>query len=140
VRVSELKSDRAPAHTDAPEVMPRPKTLPLIGARTVPPPDIVPARMVNEVLYCERLMYLEWVQGEFADNAFTVEGRFTHARADSPGGKLPQTKPQPQPAQDNEDDSKEERENEPVELSRYRLRKHTANRPKSGRTKRARSG
>lgn len=46
-------------------------------------PDLVPARMVNEVLYCERLMYLEWVQGEFADNYFTVDGRAVHRRADS---------------------------------------------------------
>ncbi|MBI2376586.1 MAG: CRISPR-associated endonuclease Cas1 [Deltaproteobacteria bacterium] len=48
----------------------------------------VPARMVNEVLYCERLMYLEWVQGEFADNFFTVDGRATHQNVDKPGGAL----------------------------------------------------
>jgi CRISPR-associated protein Cas1 len=53
------------------------------------PPDVVPARMINEALYCERLLYLEWAQGEFADNAFTVEGRVAHKRADQPGGKLP---------------------------------------------------
>lgn len=52
-------------------------------------PDLVPARMVNEVLYCERLFYLEWVQGEFEDNAFTVDGRAVHGRADRPGGRLP---------------------------------------------------
>lgn len=46
-------------------------------------PDLVPARMVNEVLYCERLMYLEWVQGEFVDNYFTVDGRAVHRRADA---------------------------------------------------------
>jgi len=45
--------------------------------------------MINETLYCERLLYLEWVQGEFTDNAFTVEGRATHKRADQPGGTLP---------------------------------------------------
>lgn len=69
--------------------IPRPKHLPLITASKVAPPDIVPARMINEVLYCERLMYLEWVQSEFADNVFTVDGRITHRRADEPGGKLP---------------------------------------------------
>ncbi len=52
-------------------------------------PALVPARMINEVLYCERLLYLEWVQKEFADNAFTVEGRAAHKRADQPGGELP---------------------------------------------------
>ena len=52
-------------------------------------PICVPARMVSETLYCERAMYLEWVQGEFDDNAFTVDGRFVHRVADKPGGKLP---------------------------------------------------
>lgn len=52
-------------------------------------PDLVPTRMVNEILYCERLFFLEWVQGEFADNYFTVDGRAVHKRADRPGGKLP---------------------------------------------------
>ncbi len=68
-----------------PRAKPLPRRLPLAGA----PPDLVPARMINEALYCERLLYLEWAQGEFADNAFTVEGRVAHKRADQPGGKLP---------------------------------------------------
>lgn len=70
----------------------RPKRLPLIGATRVEPPANVPARMLNEVMYCERLMYLEWVQTEFADNYFTVDGRAVHDRADSAGGKLPPTR------------------------------------------------
>ncbi|MFO0762684.1 MAG: CRISPR-associated endonuclease Cas1 [Byssovorax sp.] len=53
------------------------------------PPALVPARMINEVLYCERLCYLEWAQGEFEDNVFTVDGRAVHRRADQPGGSLP---------------------------------------------------
>lgn len=52
-------------------------------------PDLVPARMINEVLYCERLAYLEWSQGEFRDNVFTVDGRVTHARVDAKQGGLP---------------------------------------------------
>ncbi|MGH7719850.1 MAG: CRISPR-associated protein Cas4, partial [Gemmatimonadaceae bacterium] len=39
--------------------------------------------MVNEFVYCPRLAYLEWVQGEWDDNADTVEGRFTHRRVDT---------------------------------------------------------
>lgn len=65
---------------------PRAKHLPLAP---VPFVELVPARMLNEVLYCERLMALEWVQGEFADNAFTLEGRAVHVRADEPRGELP---------------------------------------------------
>ncbi len=56
-------------------------------ARSVP--ALVPARMINEVLYCERLMHLEWAQGEFADNYFTVDGNAVHRRADEPSGSLP---------------------------------------------------
>lgn len=33
-----------------------------------PLPDYLPARMVNEFVYCPRLAYLEWVQGEWNDN------------------------------------------------------------------------
>jgi CRISPR-associated protein Cas1 len=38
--------------------------------------------MVNEFVYCPRLAYLEWVQGEWDDNADTAGGRFTHRRVD----------------------------------------------------------
>lgn len=43
---------------------------------------LIPARMLNEFAYCPRLAYLEWVQGEFTDNAETLEGRFHHRRVD----------------------------------------------------------
>jgi CRISPR-associated protein Cas1 len=45
-------------------------------------PDLLPARMVNEYVYCPRLAYLEWVQGEWDDNLDTVQGKFTHRRVD----------------------------------------------------------
>jgi CRISPR-associated protein Cas1 len=55
-------------------------------AASAPPaaglPDFLPARMVNEFVYCPRLAYLEWVQGEWDDNADTVDGRYTHRRVD----------------------------------------------------------
>ena len=49
----------------------------------------VPARMVNEFQYCPRLAYLEWVQGEWADSADTVEGRHAHRRVNRDGGAMP---------------------------------------------------
>jgi CRISPR-associated protein Cas1 len=52
-------------------------------------PALVPARMLNEHAYCPRLAYLEWVQGDFADNADTVEGRFHHRKVDAETGVLP---------------------------------------------------
>lgn len=52
-------------------------------------PELVPARMLNEFAYCPRLCYLEWVQGEFAHSADTIDGRFQHRRVDRPAGDLP---------------------------------------------------
>lgn len=49
----------------------------------------IPARMLNEHVYCPRLAYLEWVQGEWADSADTVQGRHRHRRVDKPKGDLP---------------------------------------------------
>lgn len=47
------------------------------------PAPLIPARMINEFTYCPRLFYLEFVQGEFVDNEFTVEGNFAHRRVDA---------------------------------------------------------
>lgn len=50
---------------------------------------LLPVRMVNEYVYCPRLAYLEWVQGEWADSADTVEGRQVHRRVDKRSGHPP---------------------------------------------------
>ncbi len=52
-------------------------------------PELVPARMVNEYVYCPRLAYMEWVQGEWKDNPDTADGRHTHRRVDREKGDLP---------------------------------------------------
>lgn len=52
-------------------------------------PDLVPARMVNEYVYCPRLAYIEWVQADFAENFDVAEGRFRHRRVDEEKGALP---------------------------------------------------
>ncbi len=52
-------------------------------------PDLVPARMVNEFSYCPRLFHLEWVEGQFADNLDTVDGRWQHRVVDTEGGAAP---------------------------------------------------
>lgn len=56
------------------------------GEREAP---LIPVRMLNEYVYCPRLAYLEWVQGEWADSADTVEGRDVHRRVDKPSGSPP---------------------------------------------------
>jgi CRISPR-associated protein Cas1 len=53
-------------------------------------PDYLPARMLNEFVYCPRLFFYEWVEGEFADNRETIEGQQRHARVDGGRGELPQ--------------------------------------------------
>jgi len=53
------------------------------------PPELIPARMLNEFVYCPRLFYLEFVQGQFAHSADTLEGRLLHQRVDAEGGSLP---------------------------------------------------
>lgn len=52
-------------------------------------PDYLPARMVNEYVYCPRLFFYEWVDGLFRDSADTVEGQHQHRRVDKPGPELP---------------------------------------------------
>lgn len=52
---------------------------------------LIPVRMINEYVYCPRLAYMMWVQGEFAHSADTVEGKIRHKRVDKPGGRHPVT-------------------------------------------------
>jgi CRISPR-associated protein Cas1 len=58
---------------------------------------LLPVRMVNEYEYCPRLAYLEWVQGEWADSADTIEGQHTHRRVDQQSGNLPEPDPAAEP-------------------------------------------
>ena len=51
--------------------------------------DLIPARMLNEFVYCPRLFHIEYVQGEFAPNADTVEGAIVHRRVEDEAGRLP---------------------------------------------------
>jgi CRISPR-associated protein Cas1 len=57
-------------------------------------PTPVPARMLNEFVYCPRLFYLEWVQGEFRDNEEVISGHTVHRRVEKEGGKLPAPAPE----------------------------------------------
>ena len=51
---------------------------------------LIPARILNEFVYCPRLAYLEWVQKEWESSSDTVEGRHVHRRVDKQGGALPE--------------------------------------------------
>jgi len=44
--------------------------------------------MVNEWVYCPRLAWLEWVDGQWAESGDTAKGRRVHARVDAGGPPL----------------------------------------------------
>lgn len=50
---------------------------------------LIPARMVNEFVYCPRLAYLMWTHSEWVETADTVDGRRIHTRVDKAGDPLP---------------------------------------------------
>lgn len=56
-------------------------------------PELLPARMLNEFIYCPRLFYLEWVDARWAENDDTGEGRMVHHRVDSKETALPPPDP-----------------------------------------------
>jgi CRISP-associated protein Cas1 len=52
-------------------------------------PDYLPARMVNEFVYCPRLFFYEWVEGLFRESVDTVEGKAQHERVDAKTTEMP---------------------------------------------------
>ncbi len=73
-----------------PQESPVQTALPLRAGRKQKDAPLIPARILNEHVYCPRLAYLEWVQKEWEDSSDTVEGRHVHRRVDRGGGNLPQ--------------------------------------------------
>ncbi|MBL9145339.1 MAG: CRISPR-associated endonuclease Cas1 [Verrucomicrobiaceae bacterium] len=51
--------------------------------------DPIPARMLNEFVYCQRLFYYEFVDGVFVENADTERGSALHEKVDRGRGDLP---------------------------------------------------
>ena len=73
------EADRSPASRKGPQ-----------GARPrAELPDYLPARMVNEFVYCPRLFFYEWVEGLFAHSADTVEGALRHEKLETKADALP---------------------------------------------------
>jgi CRISPR-associated protein Cas1 len=79
----------------------------LAPARNAPLPeaDWLPARMLNEYVYCPRLFFYEHIDGIFVHNADTERGKDIHTRVDKGSGALPAPAPAPAPSatQDNPD-------------------------------------
>lgn len=74
--------------------------LPLRVERRHDDAPLIPARILNEYVYCPRLAYLEWVQKEWQESADTVHGRHVHRRVDRASGKLPEPDDLEQPPEE----------------------------------------
>ncbi len=86
---SQLASDQQPPTEIPPPATPEPPPLP---PRQEPEPQQIPARMLNEFVYCQRLFYYEFVDGVFVESADTLRGEAIHQRVDSGSGALPKAK------------------------------------------------
>lgn len=63
------------------------------------PTDLLPVRMLNEYAYCPRLFHLVHVEGRWADNRYTEEGKEVHRRVD----RIDHVLPDPSAAEDRGD-------------------------------------
>lgn len=54
--------------------------------------DLLPARMLNEFVYCPRLFFYEHVEGVFVHNADTLRGAAQHTRVDAGSGAMPKSR------------------------------------------------
>jgi CRISPR-associated protein Cas1 len=52
-------------------------------------PELLPARMLNEFVYCPRLFFYEWVEGVFARSVDTIEGAQRHEKLGEKPEALP---------------------------------------------------
>lgn len=51
-------------------------------------PPFVPARMVNEFVFCPRFFHLAWSSGETGENELTSDGKWIHRRVDHAAGRV----------------------------------------------------
>jgi CRISPR-associated protein Cas1 len=86
---SQLASVAQPAVETPAPALPQP---PLSPSRQENEPQQIPARMLNEFVYCQRLFYYEFVEGVFVESVDTLRGEAIHKRVDSGNGALPAAK------------------------------------------------
>lgn len=105
--------------------------------------DLVPARMINEYVYCPRLAFIEWVEGDFRDNHFTADGRHAHRRVDvergGNAGALPrpsehaqEPRQQQEPGQQQEPDHEQEPQGQGADDTRIHARSLMMSAPVAG--------
>ena len=88
-----IQTELGLAARPSPEI---PAPTPAVQSVDVPHPELevqpIPARMLNEFVYCQRLFYYEFVEGVFLENADTQRGQAIHKRVDSGSGALPKAR------------------------------------------------
>ncbi|HLH75856.1 MAG TPA: CRISPR-associated endonuclease Cas1 [Candidatus Binataceae bacterium] len=69
----------------------RPSLSPLSSRPRAPRelPEYLPARMLNEFVYCPRLFFYEWVEGTFAPSEDTLAGKLRHEKLETREDPLP---------------------------------------------------
>jgi CRISPR-associated protein Cas1 len=87
-RLAELAQAHRQIQAPQPET-PQPPPAP---SRHETEPQQIPARMLNEFVYCQRLFYYEFVEGVFVESVDTLRGEAIHQRVDSGSGALPKAK------------------------------------------------
>lgn len=92
------------SHPAADAAVARTDSEPTVPSELPDVPDLLPVRMLNEFSYCPRLAYLEWVQGEWADNRETAEGTFAHRNVDKPSRSAPPIADRTNDEQETEDE------------------------------------
>lgn len=80
----------------------------LTPARVDPAADLLPARMLNEFVYCPRLFYYEHVEGIFLHSADTKKGAAEHTRVDAGKGALPKANKKTETESPRPEDTKED--------------------------------
>lgn len=60
------------------------------ATRPIELPDYLPARMLNEFVYCPRLFFYEWVESVFAASVDTLQGALRHEKLDAKTDALPE--------------------------------------------------
>lgn len=64
--------------------------------------DLLPVRMMSQFVYCPRLFHLMHVEGLWADNHYTVEGKAVHRRVDDLDHVLPDPERPRDPSPDDD--------------------------------------
>ena len=102
-------SDFAPA-TFPPAAVDAPSGLQILNRKSeiLNAPESLPARMLNEFVYCPRLFYYEHVEGVFVESVDTVKGAAVHARVDKGKGALPPGQAGKSEARNPKSETKEE--------------------------------